>query len=254
MTEQIVKKTHPPVRHNPAGRTLLVITVIITFIAGIFGGYILAKDRPVEENILSGDTYLIGIGDSPSAGPDSALVTIVEFNDITCADCSHADHALRQAVDLYPGQVRVVWKNLLKDPSSEQARRAAEFGMAAARSGGFWEIRDMIAVSQGKADLAKLAEYATEIGLDGATLKDEVERGVHSRRVLIDTDTAARMGVTRVPTVFINGKRLVGEVTLEKVKAAVEAQMPEAKALLASGVSPVQIYWEIVKTGKSKLE
>jgi protein-disulfide isomerase len=254
MTEQTTTKPHPPVRHNPAGRTLLVITVIITFVAGIFGGYLLAKDRPVQENVLSADRYLIGIGDSPSSGPDSALVTIVEFNDVTCSECSRADHALRQAVDLYPGQVRVVWKNLLNDPTSQQARRAAEFGMAAAKGGGFWEIRDMIAVSEGKADLAKLAEYATDIGLDGTRLKDEVERGAYARRVQIDTDTAARMGVTKVPTVFVNGKRLLGEVTLEKVKAAVEAQMPEAKALLASGVSPIQIYWEIVKTGKTKLE
>jgi len=254
MTEQTTNKPHPPVRHNPAGRTLLVITVIITFVAGIFGGYLLAKDRPIEENILSGDTYLIGIGDSPSAGPDSALVTIVEFNDMTCSECSHTDHALRQAVDLYPGRVRVVWKNLLKDPTSEQAKRAAEFGMAAAKAGGFWEIRDMIAASEGKADMGKLAEYATEIGLDGARLKDEVERGAYSRRVLIDTDTAARMGITKTPTVFVNGKRLLGEVTLEKAKAAVESQLPEAKALLASGVSPTQIYWEIVKTGKSKME
>lgn len=239
---------------TPAGRTVLLVAVIITFIAGIFGGYLLATEKPVAEKVLSDETYLIGIGDSPTAGPDAALITIVEFNDMRCTECNHVDNILRRTVDLYSGQVRVVWKNLPADPESEDSKLAAEIGVGASYGGRFWEIRDKISVAWGKLDLKKLESISEDLGLDGKRLVDELGRGVYSRRLNIDIDTAGRMNISRVPTVFVNGKILLGEVTLEKVRHAIELQLPEAKTFLARGIDPIRIYWEIVKRGKSTIE
>jgi predicted DsbA family dithiol-disulfide isomerase len=239
---------------SPAGRTLLLIAVIVAFATGAFGGWLVAKERPAREKALSDATYLVGVGDSPSAGPDTALVTIVEFNDMRCKRCDRVDHILRQAVDLYPGEVRVIWKNAFTDADSEESLLAAQAGVAAGYAGKFWEMRDKIAAAEGKIDIERLAGFARETGLDGKKFAEELSRGVYARRARVDTLTAERMVIKKIPTVFVNGKVLLGEVTLEKVRKAVEQQMPEAKALLAAGASPTQIYWEIVKKGGSALE
>jgi protein-disulfide isomerase len=239
---------------HAAGRTLLLIVILVVFAAGAFAGYLIAHEKKPLGALLSRDVFMVGIGDSPGVGPDTALVTIVEFNDMTCGPCNRADNVLRQTVDLYPGEVRVVWKHLPADPESQDARRAAEMGVGAAMGGKFWEIRDKVAVAEGKPDFERIAAYASEIGLDGKRLLDELGRGVYTRRATIDFDTAGKLGIKTPPALFINGKKFIGEVTLDRLKAAIELQLPEAKALLGKGISPAQVYWEIVKKGKNKVE
>jgi len=244
----------PREKGRAAGRTLLLIVILVVFAAGAFAGYLIAREKKPLGTLLSRDVYMVGIGDSPGVGPDTALVTIVEFNDMTCGACNRADNVLRQAVDLYPGEVRVVWKHLPADPESQDARRAAEMGVGAAMGGKFWEVRDKVAVAEGKPDFERIAAYASEIGLDGKRLLDELGRGVYARRATIDFDTAGRLGITAPPTLFINGKKFIGEVTLDRLMAAIQQQLPEAKALLSKGIAPAQVYWEIVKRGKNQVE
>ena len=239
---------------HAAGRTLLLIVILVVFAAGAFAGYLIAHEKKPLGALLSRDVFMVGIGDSPGVGPDTALVTIVEFNDMTCGPCNRADNMLRKAVDLYTGEVRVVWKHLPADLASQDARRAAEMGVGAAMGGKFWEVRDKVAVAEGKPDFERIAAYASEIGLDGKRLLEELGRGVFERRATIDFDTAARLGIKAPPTLFINGKKFIGEVTLDRLKAAIEQQLPEAKALLAKGIAPAQVYWEIVKRGKNQVE
>ena len=251
---QAMEQSTAAVKTHPAGRTLLLLAVVTAFVAGGFAGYLIAREKPPAGKILSGDGYLVGVGDSPSTGPDGALMTIVEFNDMTCGDCNQVDRVLRQMVDIFPGEVRVVWKNSFRKAGSEEAMLAAQAGVAANYAGKFWDLKDKVAAMEGAVSAEKIMDFMGELGLDGEKIKDELARNTYQRRVGIDTGTAQKLGITETPTVFVNGKLLLGPVTQEKVKQAIELQLPEAKALLAAGTDPLKLYWEIIKSGKSSMQ
>ena len=253
-TSQAKEQQAAEVKTHPAGRALLLLAVITAFAAGIFAGYLIAREKPSAGKILSEDGYLVGVGDSPSTGPDGALVTIVEFNDMTCGDCNQVDRVLRQMVDIFPGEVRVVWKNSLRQAGSEEAMLAAQAGVAANYAGKFWDLKDKVAAMEGAVSADTIMAFMGELGLDGEMIKEELARKSYARRVSIDTATAEKLGVKETPAVFVNGKLLTGPVTQEIVKQAIELQLPEAKALLAAGTNPLKLYWEIIKSGKSSLQ
>jgi len=242
-------------QNNSAGRTLLLVTSIVTFITGTLGGWLIASGKGVkEEDLLSKEVYLIGIGDSPSLGPDTAAVTIVEWNDMKCKSCIEADKVLRKAVDLYPGEVRVVWKNALVDSESEESMISAQSAMAASYAGEFWKMKDKISAWENKIDIATIRNFAQDIGMDPNRLEEDITRGVYKKRVEVDLSTKERIGITRIPTIFINGRLFIGEVTVERIKSAIDIELPKARNLISQGVSPAQVYWEIIRKGKTSIQ
>ncbi|HTP53171.1 MAG TPA: thioredoxin domain-containing protein [Anaeromyxobacteraceae bacterium] len=76
-------------------------------------------------------------------GPSDAWVTLVEFADYECPFCAAAEPTLEQLLQLYPGEVRLVFKNfpLSIHPHAPAAAIAAE---CAGEQGKFWEMHDAI--------------------------------------------------------------------------------------------------------------
>src|SRR5580704_17433564 len=75
---------------------------------------------------LAQDTVKLNIEDQPAFGPAGAPVTIVEFGDLECPSCRAEAPALRQLIpELYPGKVRVVFKDSPLESIHPWARAAS---------------------------------------------------------------------------------------------------------------------------------
>ena len=55
--------------------------------------------------------YKVPVGDSYWKGEKDAQVTIVEFSDYQCPFCTRAEATVKQALEAYPGKVKVVFKH-----------------------------------------------------------------------------------------------------------------------------------------------
>lgn len=237
------------------GRAILVIAVATAFATGALAGWLLGREKPRAGRVLSDEVYLVGAGDSPVYGPAAALVTIVEFADATRPACRRADAVLRRAADASPGSVRVVWKHFSPAAaSSPEFQWSAQAGVAAGLAGKFWELLGKIGGMTGTIDPERLAGALTAIGLDGKRIGDELLRAAHRTRVAVDLDTAARLGIARAPAIFVNGRLLAGDPTPERVRRAIDEAMPGARLLVARGVALDQVYWELIRAGRSTLE
>ncbi len=146
---------------------------------------------------------------APSLGPAAAPVTIVEFSDFECPPCASLSRVLHRVSEHYPERVRIVFKhNPL--PSHRLALRAHRAATAAQKQGRFWEMSTMIFGNQNKLSPENLREYARVVELNLDQFEEDMESDDIIGRVAQDITEAKRIGVTSVPSFFINGRKLEG--------------------------------------------
>lgn len=169
----------------------------------------------------------------------SAPVTIVEFFDYQCPFCLKTSPALAEAIRNHPGKVRLVLKHLPLSihPDSALAHQAA---LAAGEQGRFWEMHDLLFSNQKKVRMPDLLHYAQQLRLDVPRFQKALESG-RFRNVIDDDRAMARgLGISSTPTFFINGQSLVGQLSVDRLNAAIdEALNPGRSAAAAAGTMSV---------------
>jgi protein-disulfide isomerase len=196
--------------------------------------------------------WRIPIGDAPIAGPDSALVTIVEFSDFECSFCKRAEDTLKQVKELYGDKVRLVWKH---EPLSfhHRAEPAAQLSLFAFKEKGnqaFWVVHDKLFALQPKLEEAELEQAAKEAGLDFARAKKVIDGHKYKDILDADIDLAESVNAQSTPHFFINGRRLIGAVPFEQFRSVIDEQLKSAEEMVQKGVRPNRVYDEIMKTAK----
>ena len=86
----------------------------------------------------------IAVGDSPVIGKADAKVTIIEFSDFECPFCIRAYPTVKQIMDTYPNDVKIVYKNLPLTNIHPNAELAAIASTCADDQGKFWEFHDKL--------------------------------------------------------------------------------------------------------------
>ncbi len=161
--------------------------------------------------------------EGPSLGPSDAPVTIIVFSDFECPYCKQASVVLREVIESYPQQVRVVFKQmpLAIHPN---AFKAAQASLCASRQGKFWEYHDRLFNSTGITG-GSLFEYAAETGLSTTAFRACLDSDETRAQVLKDMQEARRANVQGTPTFIINGKLLRGATSLENFKSAIDEEL-----------------------------
>ena len=186
-------------------------------------------------------------------GPADALVTVVEFSDFQCPFCARAMPTLKQLLQSYGADLRLVYKhNPL--PFHADALGAARAAMAAQAQGHFWPMHDKIFESQRDLSLAALSRYAKEIGLDVARFKASLAEagGEDDARIAADQALSKAADAPGTPTFFINGRKLTGAQPLEAFKAVVDEELGKARKAVDGGAARDTLYESLIKDGKRK--
>ena len=211
------------------------------------------KDRAQKPAEDDKTVWKVPVGESPSKGPATALVTIVEWSDWQCPFCSKVIPTMDEIVKTYGDKVRIVWKNNPL-PFHQRAEPAAELAMEArAQKGdkGFWAAHDLLWKNQQKLADEDLLGYAKELGLDVDKVKAAIADKKHGAGIAADQELADDLQASGTPHFFINGRRLVGAQPMEKFKTVIDEEVKKAEALLAKGVAAKDVYAELIKDGKT---
>jgi protein-disulfide isomerase len=157
-------------------------------------------------------------------GPPDAPVTLVVYGDYECPFTLLLMPVVTGLRDRFGDRLRTVFRHfpLAKHPHAALAAEAAE---AAAAQGRFWEMHVALFAGQDALEPDDLVRYATDLGLDVARFRSELERHAHRARVERDLDSGRRSGVTGTPTEFLNGALYEGEDRLTALTRAVEARL-----------------------------
>lgn len=172
--------------------------------------------------------------DDPAEGPEFAKVTIIEFSDFQCPFCSRAVTTVKQVMDTYKDDVRVIWKHQPL-PFHPNAMPAAEAAEAAREQGKFWQMHDLLFAHQSELSPAKYDEWAKQLGLDVDQFKASVEAHKNQKRIKEDSTLGNSIGANGTPTFFINGQLFVGAQPFEKFKQVIDAELGKVDGLLKHG-------------------
>lgn len=77
-------------------------------------------------------------------GPEKAKIVLVEYSDFECPFCARAYPTVKQILEAYPGDVKVVYKHFPLVSIHTNAQKAAEASECAADQGKFWEYHDKL--------------------------------------------------------------------------------------------------------------
>lgn len=170
--------------------------------------------------------YEIDVLGSPFKGPVEAPVEIVIFSDFQCPYCSKLVPMLEQVMDLYPKEVKVVFKNYpLRN--HKYARQAAVAALAANEQGKFWPFHDGLFENYAQIDETKIIALADKLGLDREQFQRDMKNQKIWAQINKDTQEAKKVGVHGTPTVMINGKQLQDR-SVEGFRARIAKELSRA--------------------------
>jgi len=159
----------------------------------------------------------IQMKDAPSLGDPKAAVTLVEYSDFECPVCRNLHDVLRDSIlPKYPGKVRVVFKDFPIEQLHPWARTAAIAGRCAYQQNpmAFWKMYDFIYDNQEIISATnawtKMLDYAGQSGLEGDTFKACMASPEAGEAVNASRTNGQQLDVNSTPTVFVNGRRIVG--------------------------------------------
>lgn len=180
------------------------------------GKYLIRGDiSDLGKDPLTENRALMDLKDAPSLGDAKAPVTVVEYSDFECPVCRNLHDVMRGILQNYP-QVRVVFKDFPIESLHPWARTAALAGRCAYQQNqaAFWKMYDSIYDNQevisAENAWAKMADYAAQSGLNAEAFRSCMASPEAGAAVDASRANGQKLDVNSTPTVFVNGRRIVG--------------------------------------------
>ena len=219
---------------------------VLTFFAGILVGYIVwgtgllqgrglssgtasQANGPVVEAPVTAEPRFVRY-DVPSEGfhsigPEDAPITIVEFSDYQCPFCRRwHDEVYNDLMAAYPGQIKLVYRNLPITSSHPDAQSAAEAAMCAGEQDAYWPYHGKL-FSSDILGTAVYMQYAEELNLNVASFEACITERRYQQAIQSDSDFAMDLGVSSTPTFFINGLAIVGAQPLQVFQQVIDKEL-----------------------------
>ena len=210
--------------------TAAILVVLFVAATQLYRG----SERPAEGKASASppvpvDPSLLVRSDSPTLGPLTARVTVVEFLDPECESCRAMHPITKRIVREYEGRVRLVVRYM---PLHLNSAYAATMLEAAREQGRYWEMLDMLFEYQpqwGDQQTPQpplMLDLAARVGLDMKVLHRALQNPAHAKKIERDEADGKNVGVIGTPTFFVNGRKLP-KLGYEPLKVAIDKALAE---------------------------
>ncbi|MCX6117249.1 MAG: thioredoxin domain-containing protein [Proteobacteria bacterium] len=187
---------------------------------------------PIQKDIPINRTAYSGVGEDYRLGNDDAKAVIVEFADYQCPACAEAKEVLDNLYKEMGNKILIVFKNY---PLSNKCNSTVQSDMhpfscdisrlarCAGQYGKFWEYHRMAFENQRSASLEKAKEWGRNVGMTEAQMTSCLNSPDILAKIQDDVGLGNKSGVDGTPTIFINGKKYVGQRTVADLRATIES-------------------------------
>lgn len=174
---------------------------------------------------------IVEVANAPSKGPGDAPVTIIEFSDFECPFCKKFhEQTLTKILEKYADKVRFAYKHFPLSEVHPQALNAAKASSCAYFIGeedAFFKYGNILfdRSAEWTQDDTKLVAYAKEIGLEETKFSACMKSPGTERWVQNDLKEGEKLGVEKVPTCFVNGRKVTGAQPFELFVKMIEEEL-----------------------------
>ncbi len=213
-------------------RNLLVGASVVALVVAVGGIEALTAAQPAAAQSATAAELLVPppLGDRV-LGKDDAPVTIVEYASMTCPHCAHFHETTypelkKRYIDT--GKVRFIFREFPLDPLAAGASMLAR----CADKEKFYPLIETLFQQQTKWAVEKpipqLMAIAKQAGMSEQTFNTCL-----SDQKMLDAMQAEqkrateKFGVNSTPTLFVNGKKHVGGVSIEDMAKAIDSFLPK---------------------------
>ncbi len=146
----------------------------------------------------------------PSRGStSSAALVVVEFADFNCLYCRLIEPELRQAMQAFPNDARLVWRDLPLNAEQADGLLPSLAARCAQDQGKFWEMHDAL-FGAAKLDRKGVNTAAQNANLDLSVFDTCVNSKKHESAIRAELNLARGSGITGSPTLFIGTQVVSG--------------------------------------------
>lgn len=191
-------------------KQIFVWGAVILAIVGLFVGLVyLGSGKPPVTTLATA----VSESTDRIKGPNTAKVTLVEYSDFECPACAQYEPILKQLLETYEKELRLVYRHYPLVQIHPQALPSAQASEAAHKQGKFWEMHEILfdrqsAWSKAEEPLDLFISYAKELGLDESKFTADMESSDVEEKITADMAGAIGSGITGTPTFFLNGKKI----------------------------------------------
>jgi protein-disulfide isomerase len=174
--------------------------------------------------------------DDPSMGSENAKVLIVEFSDFECLYCKiYFDQTFQNIKKKYVDTDKV--RYVIRDFPLEihpRAPLAAEAATCAGAQNKYWEMHNKLFQNQDQWLMANdpilaFSAFAQDLNLDKTKFEDCVKKSAYQNEIAKDITDGQSYGVTKTPTFFINGHKIIGAQDFRVFQNVIESEINKAK-------------------------
>jgi len=171
---------------------------------------------------------VVAVGNAHVRGARDAKVTVVEFSDPECPYCGRAHESINLLYMELGDRVRFATK-FAPMPFHRRAPTAVAAAFAAGEQGKFWEYVDALFSHPDALDRRGLERMAAQLGLDMKGFGEALDGNRFKPAIEAEQSQAKTLGVSGVPTFFINGRALVGARPIEEFREQILEALDETR-------------------------
>ncbi len=225
-----------PLAQNEARVGVLAASVLAFFLAAV----IFRISDAVRPDLETGQTLVRPVDPKRDHifGAVDAPLTIVEYGDFQCGFCLKASGSIQAVHDQLGDRLRYIWRHAPLEQYHPNALAGAEASEAAALQGRFFEFERGLFADQENQRPSDIVRLARSLGLDVDRFERDLTSAEVTGRVRDDMLDAEAMGITAVPTLFINGRRHTGPYDAQSLIRALEASVASGQGDPADSPHP----------------
>lgn len=209
-------------------RPLLIIVIVL---AAAIAGYVFLSRAGQNAPTPIATPVPQSTSEAPRKPPAGVVVTLEEFGDYQCPPCGALHPSLKRLKQEYGSNLNFVFRNLPLTGLHKNALIAAQAAEAARMQNRFWEMHDLLYENQDlwKDDVNPQSifwKFAADLGLDTARFSSDLADRQVKLRIEADQAAAVELSINGTPTVLVDGRELLPEVTnYEGIRKAIEFTM-----------------------------
>jgi protein-disulfide isomerase len=222
---------------SPSRRQLLIAAGTLGIAgAGIGGAFIPRLVGPAQaaaSDVTQADLAKPAPDGDIVLGSDKAPVTIIEYASMTCPHCAHFSATTFPELEkryIDTGKVRFIFREF---PLDRLAAAGFMLARCAAKDGGskkYMAVVETLFAKQDQWVVEKPVPALKDIAKQFGFTEQSFDACLTNQKVLDDIQAvrnraAEKLGVNSTPTFFVNGKKLVGDVSIDAMAKEIDSYL-----------------------------